>query len=73
MRSALDWLKAERAASDLSIMMVVGLPNSAKSSLINAFKVAAKRQGETQQSSQGLVFVPACLPPAYQGRHHKQW
>jgi ribosome biogenesis GTPase A len=45
MHSALDWLRRERGASDLSIMMVVGLPNSGKSSLINAFKMAAKKQG----------------------------
>lgn len=45
MHAALDWLKRERAASELSIMMVVGLPNSGKSSLVNALKLAAKRQG----------------------------
>jgi ribosome biogenesis GTPase A len=45
MDSALEWLKKERAASELSIIMVVGLPNSGKSSIINAFKLAAKKQG----------------------------
>lgn len=45
MHSALDWLQRERTASELSIMLVVGLPNSGKSSLINALKLAAKKRG----------------------------
>lgn len=45
MHTALEWLQRERAASELSVMLVVGLPNSGKSSLINAFKLAAKKRG----------------------------
>lgn len=45
MDSALEWLRRERAASELSIMLVLGLPNSGKSSLINACKLAATKQG----------------------------
>lgn len=45
MRAAVGWLERERANSELSIMLVVGLPNSGKSSLINALKLAAKAAG----------------------------
>lgn len=45
MHVALEWLQRERAQSELSIMMVVGLPNSGKSSLINSLKLAARKQG----------------------------
>jgi hypothetical protein len=66
MLTALDWLKKERAASELSIMMVLGLPNSGKSSIINAFKLAAKKQGVScmhttaQQQWPQTAAVTAC-------------
>ncbi|KAF8060483.1 SIN2 [Scenedesmus sp. PABB004] len=43
--AASGWLAAERSGCELSIMMVVGLPNSGKSSLINALKLAARSAG----------------------------
>lgn len=46
LQEAVSWLAAERSStSDLSVMMVVGLPNSGKSSLINALKLAANTKG----------------------------
>jgi hypothetical protein len=45
LRAAVGWIQRERAHSELSIMMLVGLPNSGKSSLINALKVSAKAAG----------------------------
>jgi ribosome biogenesis GTPase A len=45
LRAAVGWIQRDRAASELSIMMLVGLPNSGKSSLINAFKLSAKAAG----------------------------
>lgn len=41
-------------------MMVVGLPNSGKSSLINALKLAAKKQGNMAVGCHCLT-CPACL------------
>jgi predicted GTPase len=43
--TAVGWVERERAQSQLSILMVVGLPNSGKSSLINALKMAARQAG----------------------------
>ncbi len=43
--SAVGWLKEERPTADVNIMMVVGVPNCGKSSIINALKVSAKSQG----------------------------
>ena len=59
LHTALDWLQRERATSELSIMMVVGLPNSGKSSLINAFKLSSKKQGALGGATGG-VQQPAC-------------
>ncbi|KXZ41893.1 hypothetical protein GPECTOR_250g621 [Gonium pectorale] len=42
--AALGWLRAERPQSDLSLILIAGMPNTGKSSLINALKRAAKRQ-----------------------------
>jgi ribosome biogenesis GTPase A len=52
LRTAVDWIQRDRSASELSIMLLVGLPNSGKSSLINALKMSAKAAG-AQAGSQG--------------------
>ncbi|GIL93277.1 hypothetical protein Vretimale_19666 [Volvox reticuliferus] len=43
--AALGWLQSERCNTDLNLMMVAGAPNTGKSSLINALKRAAQREG----------------------------
>ncbi|GLI65434.1 hypothetical protein VaNZ11_008799 [Volvox africanus] len=43
--AALGWLQSERCNADLNLMMVTGAPNTGKSSLINALKRAAQREG----------------------------
>eukprot|EP00775_Hariotina_reticulata_P004201 gene4201-4449_t len=43
--TAIGWIERERAQSQLSILMVVGLPNSGKSSIINALKASARQAG----------------------------
>ncbi|KAF6264356.1 P-loop containing nucleoside triphosphate hydrolase protein [Scenedesmus sp. NREL 46B-D3] len=45
LRAAVGWIQRDRAQSELSIMLLVGLPNSGKSSLINALKASAKAAG----------------------------
>jgi ribosome biogenesis GTPase A len=45
LRTAVGWIQRDRSQSELSIMLLVGLPNSGKSSLINALKAAAKAAG----------------------------
>ncbi|PNH10910.1 Ribosome biogenesis GTPase A [Tetrabaena socialis] len=47
--AALSVLRAERASADLSLVLVAGLPNTGKSSLINALKRAAQRQDVRNQ------------------------
>jgi ribosome biogenesis GTPase A len=51
LRAAVGWIQRERAHSELSIMMLVGLPNSGKSSLINALKMSAKAAGVTMPAT----------------------
>lgn len=43
--AALSWLSADRPHSDMSLVLVAGMPNTGKSSLINALKRAAQKQG----------------------------
>lgn len=43
--SAVEWVSAERPQSSQSVMMVVGVPNAGKSSVINALKLAANARG----------------------------
>ncbi len=43
--AALSWLSADRPNSDMSLVLVAGMPNTGKSSLINALKRAAQKQG----------------------------
>lgn len=45
LRTAVGWIQRERAQSELSVMLLVGLPNSGKSSLINGLKMAARATG----------------------------
>ncbi|MEW5318931.1 MAG: hypothetical protein WDW38_010113 [Sanguina aurantia] len=45
LKEALEWLTAERTHADLSLMMVLGVPNVGKSSLINALKLCANSDG----------------------------
>ena len=46
LHAACSWLQRERPRADLSLLMVLGLPNTGKSSLINALKLAAKQAGQ---------------------------
>uniref|UniRef100_A0A383VII8 CP-type G domain-containing protein n=1 Tax=Tetradesmus obliquus TaxID=3088 RepID=A0A383VII8_TETOB len=81
LRTAVGWIQRERAQSELSVMLLVGLPNSGKSSLINGLKMAARATGvlDAQQAYQkraavgptpGLTrqvsgFQVAAQPPIY--------
>lgn len=56
--TAVGWIERERVASELSIMMVVGLPNSGKSSLINALKLAARSTGDYLSTA---VVMPSSI------------
>jgi ribosome biogenesis GTPase A len=50
MAAIVEIIKSNRPKSLLSTVMVVGVPNCGKSSIINAMKVAAKKQGKPTSS-----------------------
>lgn len=48
--TCVSWLRDERPNADMSLMMVMGVPNCGKSSIINALKVASQRTGNLEGS-----------------------